>query len=188
MSRTIRLRSYKYFEDEQFLSDIAELDWLDVLACPDLDVATEIFTNKFKSVLDLHAPWIVFQQRKFYKPWISQQTVQLMNERDKLKKEAIALSNQNSSRKFNQEETDAWKKFRVIRNKINNTKKNEAYMFKRQVFEECSADSRQTWNNVKRFMDWKESGSPHQIVVNNKMYRKANEIAIMSFLLAKLIL
>ena len=179
VSRTIRLRSYKYFEDEQFLSDIAELDWLDVLACPDLDVATEIFTNKFKSVLDLHAPWIAFQQRKFYKPWISQQTVQLMNERDKLKKEAIALSNQNSSREFNQEETDAWKKFRVIRNKINNTKKNEAYMFKRQVFEECSADSKQTWNNVKRFMDWKESGSPHQIVVNNKMYRKANEIAML---------
>ena len=87
VSRTILLRSYKYFEDKQFLSDIAELDWLDVLACPDLDVATEKINLNLSLTCMHHGNFINlgFLNRL--------SNVQLMNERDKLKKEAIALSN-----------------------------------------------------------------------------------------------
>ena len=78
VSRTIRKRSYRYFDKDQFLSDVADINWVDVLSCPDLDYAVELFTEKFRSVLDIHAPWIVFQQRKNHKPWISPQTLELM--------------------------------------------------------------------------------------------------------------
>ena len=179
VARTIRLRSYKFFDKDQFLSDIAEIDWLEVLTCPDVELAAELFTNRFRSVLDMHAPWIVFQHRKFYKPWISQQTIQLMNERDELKRKAINLSNQNSSLVATEEQVEAWHKFKSLRNRINNSKKNEAYLYKKQVFEDCKSDSKQTWKSVKKFMDWKDSGSPKQIVVDNVVYKKAADVAML---------
>ena len=43
--------SYKYFEKDQFLEDIGDVDWSEVLACRDLDEAVTCFTLKFKNVL-----------------------------------------------------------------------------------------------------------------------------------------
>ena len=177
VSRTIRKRSYKTFDKEQFLYDLAEVDWTDVLVCPDVDTAAELFSLKFSSVLDWHAPWIVFQHRKFYKPWITANTIELMKERDRLKKVAINLSQQNSSLGASAEEKDAWRHFKVLRNKINNLKKNEENTFKKQVLAECKDDAKQTWNSIKGFMDWKSADSPHQLVVDNKLYRKSSEVA-----------
>ena len=91
-TKTIRKRSYKNFNKDEFLSDLARVDWLDVLSCPDINQATELFTFKFKKILDQHAPWILFQCRKNYKPWITQQTIDLMKERDRWKKLATSLS------------------------------------------------------------------------------------------------
>ena len=62
------------------------------MSCPDVNDATYLFTKKFKSILDFHAPFIVYQQRKYHKPWITKQTLELMKERDKYKKVAKDLS------------------------------------------------------------------------------------------------
>ena len=177
VSRTIRRRSYTLFDREQFLSDLVEIDWTDVLICQDIDAATEIFTNKFRSVLDCHAPWITFQQRKLHKPWITPQTLDLMKERDHLKKFAINLCQQNASLGPTQEEIDAWNKFKILRNRINNLKKKEVNNYKKQVLANCDGDSKLTWDSVKAFMDWKGPASPHQLVVENKFYRKSKEVA-----------
>ena len=61
-SRTIRRRSYKNFRQEDFLADISAIDWTDVYVANDIDTATSIFTDKFKYILNLHAPWVIFQQ------------------------------------------------------------------------------------------------------------------------------
>ena len=111
VSKTIRKRSYKWFEKEQFLSDLSEIDWSDVLACPDLDYATELFTRKFKFVLDQHAPWILYQERKNYKPWITKETLDLMKERDYWKGFATKLSLSNNDQ-ASIEEQNAWVKFK----------------------------------------------------------------------------
>ena len=55
-ARTIRRRSYKEFVEEDLLSDIAGVDWTDVYTSNDVDTATEIFTRKFRYVLNVHAP------------------------------------------------------------------------------------------------------------------------------------
>ena len=63
-----------YFEKEQFLYDLAEVDWTEVLTSREVDEAVCCFTSKFKYILDMHAPWTIFQQRKSFKPWISSET------------------------------------------------------------------------------------------------------------------
>ena len=50
-------------------------------------------------------------------------------------------------------------------------------MFKRQKVNENIEDSAITWKTLKGFMNWKAKGSPSQILFDNKIYRKAGEIA-----------
>ena len=67
-ARTIKRRSYKNFVVTDFLKDLGQVDWLPVYLALDVDLAVSIFTGLFKEVLDLHAPWITYQQRKSYSP------------------------------------------------------------------------------------------------------------------------
>ena len=128
-TRTIRKRSYKYFDTDQFLEDVSEEDWTEVLVCKDLDEAVATFTMKFKYVLNMHAPWVLFQQRKDYKPWITKETKELMSVRDEWKKKAVELSVNNIDVVSTKEETEAWAMYKKFRNLVNNTKKNEEYKY-----------------------------------------------------------
>ena len=125
-ARTVRKRSYKNFDQAVFFSELSKVDWNVVYQCTSVDLCVEVLTRKFVEVLNIHAPWVVFQQRKNYAPWITKETIQLMKERDDLKKSAelFALN----------EDTDeaelAWSQFKVIRNKVNNRKDFEEIHFK----------------------------------------------------------
>ena len=88
--------------------------------CPDIDPATELFTLKFKAVLDRHAPWIMYQCRKYFKPWITKKTLDLMSERDRWKRIATNLSMQNPNQMSSQQEKEAWSQYKSFRNRVNN--------------------------------------------------------------------
>ena len=112
-SRTIRKRSYKNFVVKDYLAQLKRVDWSLVYACYDVDTALNMLSSLLNEVLDIHAPWVTFQMRKGFSPWISKETLVLMKERDILKKEASKRSNAGF------DSTEAWKQYKVIRNKVN---------------------------------------------------------------------
>ena len=57
--RTIRKRSYKSFVADDFLAELSNVDWTEVFLSQDVDMAVDIFTRKFRDVLNNHAPWII---------------------------------------------------------------------------------------------------------------------------------
>ena len=69
------------------------------------------------------------------------------------------------------------KNFKYYRNLINNKKKNDENDYKRKLFEDNKKSPESTWNIAKTFMNWKKTGSPHEIFINNKMFKKASEVA-----------
>ena len=171
-SKTIRRRSYKKFVAQDFLADMRQVDWNDVYSCRDLDLATDIFTRKFRDVLNKHAPWIVYQQRKHFAPWLTEDTLKLMKERDNLKAEAVklVLEGQNAS--------EAWKKFKLIRNKVNNRRKYEENNFKSKKLQENLDSPTTTWKVAKSFMNWTDSsGPPNQLSIAGRLVTKASRIA-----------
>ena len=87
-SRTIRKRTYKDFKNQAFLQDLQQVDWSSVYSCIDVDNAVSTFTDLFSQVLNIHAPWIIYQQRKIYTPWITKDTIELMKLRDDAKAKA----------------------------------------------------------------------------------------------------
>ena len=70
----------------------------DVIACDNVEDAAEIFENRFKSILDKHAPVKIFQMRKHYSPYLSEKTKTLLKERNSLKEEATATGDKDAEK------------------------------------------------------------------------------------------
>ena len=158
---TKRGRSYKDFNITEFLTDLQNVDWTGVLICGDLDEAVKLFTTNFNYIYDKHAPWKVYQIRKNYAPWITEEMKALMAERDRWK-EVVKHHNTILQSDINIEEKEnAIKNFKYYRHQVNNKKKNDEVNFKRQKIAENIQSSQKTWSLSKQFMNWKSTGSPH---------------------------
>ena len=175
-ARTIRKRSYKNFVQEEFISDLAAVDWSEVYASRDLDQAVDLFTRKFRNILNIHAPWIIFQQRKHFSPWLTAETKDMMKQRDMWKQRAkdLAITSPGNT---SDRQREAWDQFKFYRNKVNNKKKFDENNYKREKFEEVKDSPADIWKCAKTFMNWKSTGTPSQIVVNNILVTKASVIA-----------
>ena len=142
--RTIRKRSYKTFKTEDFIGDLEAVDWSEVIASQDLEQAVHIFTRKFQNVLNRHAPWIIFQQRKNFSPWLTKETKEFMHHRDIWKQRAKELSAA-SPGVATIEQQEAWQQFKYYRNKVNNRKKYDEIKFKKEKLEEVKDSPEKTW-------------------------------------------
>ena len=175
-ARTIRRRSYKNFKLEEFITDLSVINWSEVYTAVDVDEATEIFTHMFKNILNQHAPWVIFQVRKKYSPWITEKTKDMMKERDCWKKKARDLAVQGPGIATD-EQRQAWDEYKKWRNKVNSRKKLDETEYKREKIMASVDDPAKVWGTTKKFMNWKSSGTPVQIEMNNKMYTSAKAIA-----------
>ena len=174
-TRVICKRSYKKFDKSAFLHDVSLIDWSDVFSCSDVDKATVLFTQKFRYVLNIHAPWVRIQQRKSFTPWLTETTKNMIKLRDYWKKTAKYLSLHSST--TNDEQAFAWEQFKRFRNCINNRKKFEESMYKTEKMEEVAGQADLVWKNAKSFMGWKCKGTPNQIKIGNELITSARKIA-----------
>ena len=170
-TRIIKKRSYKKFDRDAFLQDVASVDWFDVFSCSDVDIAAEVFTNKFKYILNMHAPWVQFQQRRHFQPWITDVTKSLMKTRDDWKNIAKNLTAGSLA------QIHAWQQFKKFRNKVNNRKKFEESNFVAQKMTEVADSPDLMWKGAKSFMGWKSPGTPQQIQTDNGLLTSSKKIA-----------
>ena len=145
-AKTIIKRSYKHFNKEQFLEHLSFVDWSNVYRCQDLDDAVETFTNIFNEILDSHAPWVIFQNHKNSKPWITEETLEIMKKRDQAKEDHKRLSLIDSS---SRETKDAWELYKILRNRVTHLKRNEEDNYKRKQVENNSDSAGEMWSTVK---------------------------------------
>ena len=115
------------------------------------------------------------QQRKTFAPWITEQTKELIKQRDIWKQRAKDLAKLSSI--ANPEQIQAWGEYKRYRNQVNNRKKNEEKMYKTEKMSENSDSPDILWKNAKLFMGWKSSGTPHQLLVDNQLVTSAKKIA-----------
>ena len=129
---TIRKRSYKTFDKDKFMADLSKVEWTPVYSCHEVDEAETTFTRIFQSILNVHAPWIIYQPRKNFVPWLTEETKLLIKQREEWKGAATRLALENPERPANREQVEAWNNYKKIRNRINNRKKNEEKEYRRK--------------------------------------------------------
>ena len=86
--KIIRVRTYKNFNDEEFLRDLRLADWSYFYNLRDLDTACDIFNNNIKNVAQKHAPFISIKVKGKPEAWVTKEFLTAINERNFLLKQA----------------------------------------------------------------------------------------------------
>ena len=164
--RYIYKRSYKNFCLSDFLCDLAKISWWEVYKSADVNFAVEFFTENFLGVLDLHAPMKTIQTRTKYAPWLSESTKRLISKRNEIQK--VAALNPNS---------ESWNKFKKLRNEVTKKLRLEQKTWQKESLSKCEGSSRDQWQHILGWLDWKNCGSPTQLFYEGKLINKPSEIA-----------
>ena len=132
----IKKRSYKTFKPESFLREVKYTDFSTVLSEKNENLASQKFCKIFCSILNNHAPVKVFQSRKHYAPWLSNETKQMITERNSLKLQST-ISN----------DPQILKEYKKLRNQIKAGLPSEKESYYKKRFNDANSDSATAWKS-----------------------------------------
>ena len=125
-------RSYKECSTDDFLRDIYNSDINHTVTYHQtIEEASEVFEKEFKAILDKHAPVKIFQMRKNYAPFVSEDTKKIMEARDSWKKIAVKFGYKG-----------AQKTARKLGKEIKKALKSD----KKEYFQKDFGDKQDTWS------------------------------------------
>ena len=164
--QTIKKRNYKNFKVDKFLNDVRNSQINEeITALEDLDEAAEKFQDMFGAILDKHAPVKVYQIRKHYVPYLSEEAKLLMEERDCLKTEATQTKDKTLLDEF--------------KNKRNETKEKveeDRIEYNKKEFEETRS-SNDVWKSAYKILGQDSNKAPSQICENGRLINAPEEMA-----------
>ena len=106
--RYVKKRVFKNFNEEGFRADVKLISWWpSVYGCENANEAAENLSRNIWEALDRWAPVKKVQIKPNYRPWVSQETKVLMNQRNYAQELASRTNN-----------LDDWQKFKNLRNTI----------------------------------------------------------------------
>ena len=164
--RVIRKRSYKNFDPALFLNEVRKISWWGVYSeCFDCESAAQILNDKITDILDVMAPIRSFQVRTKYAPWLSQNTKNLIKERDQAQQKAARTKN-----------ADDWRIYKQMRNKVTNVLRTEKKRWQADKITEFGRDSSSTWKNIKNWLGWLKGGSPTKLICDGDIFFPSQRI------------
>ena len=98
------------------------------------------------------APLKTIQVRNKYAPWLSQDTKQLMKERDRAQETAAKTR-----------DIDDWRQYKSLRNRTTLRMKQERKEWEKLKLDSTKHSPSSLWKNVKRWINWSNSGPPTQL-------------------------
>ena len=131
-------RSYRSFNEQIFLQDLAQTNWNPVLNTGDVDLPAELFEKMFLDIIDKHVP---FKKRTHKKtsPWMTNEFLNMMREQDKLKVTATKSGNDHS----------CWENYRKARNNTNKFIKVKKKEFLNQGFTKHNNNIKKTQEHLR---------------------------------------
>ena len=106
----ITVRSYKHYDRNMFLEDIAQEQWKHISLVDDVDEQLNQFNSNFLRILDRNAPVKTIKVRHRQSPFVDNEIKELMKKRDRQHRVARQTKN-----------ICDWDSFRVARNKVKKT-------------------------------------------------------------------
>ena len=162
-----RFRSFRTFDENSFLSDLASIDWDALLAAQDdVNLKWKTFKSLFLQLCDKHAPYITVRRKIKGSPWINTEYIETARERDFNK------------RKFNATKDPLYyEKFKCYRNRANNLNKKLKRAFYQDQLRNASNDMRKGWSILKGLIPNKRSNNGSNIVIDGELESDPSKIA-----------
>ena len=150
--RYVRKRTFKKFKSEEFIEAVKQISWWELYCSQDPEEAATLLTNKLTIILDTMAPLKTIQVRNKYAPWLSQDTKQLMKERNKAQETAAKTR-----------DIDDWRLYKSLRNRTTMRMRQERKLWEQLKLDSTKHSPSSLWKNVKMWLNWNNSGPPSQL-------------------------
>ena len=150
--RYVRKRCFKEFNNEDFQVAVKNISWWELYSCQDPEVAAAMLTEKLSAILDTMAPLKTIQVRSKYAPWLSQDTKNLMKERNAAQDTATKTR-----------DLDDWRLYKSLRNMTTMRMRQERKDWERRKLDSTRHSPTSLWKNVKSWLSWNNSGPPSQL-------------------------
>ena len=164
--KSIYKRSMKNFTEEKWKLSLAKQDWESIGETENVDEMTETLNNNVTKALDECAPFKTIIVRHSYKCGISQETKELIKNRDQTRN---AIPKSGGERHILQQ------KYKSLRNRVTSAIRNDTKMSNDNRIKEAG-DENEVWKVVKDIIQPK-SEKPWSIKEGDKILKDEEEIA-----------
>lgn len=159
-------RSYKFFNENNFIEDIKNVIWDEVMDSSDVNTALKAFTGRLFPIIDKHAPLKKFTVRSTYAPWLDEEIKHLMSNRDTLKCAAVKSGDPSD-----------WSVYRTARNMVTKMNRHKKKIYYQDKIREVKNDSKQLWKTFNNILGKSKTTCPSFIEANGLFITKPLEIA-----------
>lgn len=139
--RIISFRNFKNFDRNEFILDLINADWVPFFNSRNVDEATNIFNAIVSQISEIHAPLSHFKIKGNSCPWLNNELLASIRERDYLLK--VASQSQ---------KPDDWINFRKKRNFVNKLKLDLKSTFYANEVDQARDDPKKLWNKIKNLI------------------------------------
>ena len=136
-NRIIEKRSFRHFNSEEFVNNLSQQKWCDIEKLSDPNEMWHEWKRNFMSCFDKHAPIRKKRIGNKRSPWINNELIKKLQERDLLKKKADKTSDDLT-----------WKKYKKVRNSVNNAIKTAKRNYFTINLDNSKGDVRKTWKLI----------------------------------------
>ena len=156
----INIRSLKNYDQDTFRENLRGTDWSPVTSSFDSNVIWEIFSTIFNQKIDEVAPPKESRIKNRTEPWINNEILELMRERDKV----LYHSNRNKAN------TELRENFNKLRNEVINKCRQAKNSYFSNKIEEHKDNSNQLWKHLKKLgYSHKSKGNSNIVLdINNE--------------------
>ena len=148
----IKKRSYKYFKREEFLCEVRNTDFSQILDLSDINEASHMFTKIFGQILDNHAPVKIFQTRTNYAPWLSDATKEEMKVRNDFKMQSVTSN-----------DPEILRQYKTIRNRIKAKLPDEEEHYYKEKLKHKDVTIKEVWKTAYEILGQNKDLSPKQL-------------------------
>ena len=150
-------RSYKHFDPISFNALLSQYEWEEIYEIDNADLASDFVESKIVTVLDSMCPLKAKQHRCNVKPWVTEETKNLMSERDNAR-ETARISNL----------PENWRHYRELRNTVNKQLDKDKNKYFKDKYEKHlkENDTAATYNTAKFQTGWKSAATPVSFLVD----------------------
>ncbi len=164
--KTINYRSFKDFDEDNFISDLSDLPWDDIERIDNVDEALNVWYSMLFDVVDKHLPKKSKRAKSSPSPWLSSEIKQCMHNRDHLHRVATRTN-----------DIVDWQAYKCARNKVTSMIRSAKCKYYKTVIQESGNDSGKLWQTLRSVIPSKDASTPASIVYDDVVHTSNNDIA-----------
>ena len=170
-------RDTKHFDRENFLLDLLEIDWPETIQLEkeDPNYSFQQYFNAINTLIDKYLPLKKLTNKEIKrqsKPWITNEILKAITERDSFYKKYIKAKNVDLKREY---ETQ----YKTLRNKITDKIKQSKRNYFENFFTKNANNIKDTWKGIKSIIciKSKKKNQANSVLIDNKLISEPKKVA-----------